>query len=433
MIRHRTTFFAAALIGLGMVGSSPLWSAAPGLLAGLPPSSSGQASIDAPQGQVSIDAPAGQASIDASAGQTSIDASQGQASLRSPSIERSSPPDAARVLLPYREDAVTFQNGPVTLAGTLTVPSGIDRPPVLLLVSCSGPQNRDASMLGMTPFRTLADHLGRRGFAVLRYDDRGVGQSTGNFAAATTVDFAQDAEAGVAFLRTRRDIDPARIGVLGHSEGGLIAPMVAARNPDVAFVVLMAGPGLPGEEIVREQTRRMSEASGLTGGEIAFNDGVLTRAFGLLREGKPLSSLQADFLAMSRSGFSVMSEAERAQIGSPERLAWQQMKSYDTPWFRFFITHDPAEVLREVHCPVLAIGGSLDLQVPASANLPAIRRALEAGGNHQVKTLELPGLNHLFQKARTGSPAEYPALAKELAPEMLEATSSWLQERTSRS
>jgi hypothetical protein len=332
--------------------------------------------------------------------------------------------------LPYIEEEVTYPNGDITLAGTLTRPKNVDLPPAVILISGSGPQNRDDFMVGLEPFKVMADYFVRRGIAVLRVDDRGIGKSTGNFASATTLDFATDVEAGFAWLKRRPDIDPNHIGLLGHSEGGLIAPIVASRNQDVAFIVLMAGPGRPGAEIVREQSALVARAAGLSEADVRANDALLTRAFKLLEKGEGLSSLREEFIAVGRVGLNTLPAEDKAQIGSPEVLAAQQMRALESPWFRFFIGYDPAPALKQVKCPVLAVNGGLDLQVPAKSNLKAIEDALKAGKNRDVQIVELPGLNHLFQRAKTGSPAEYTSLPKEMEPRFLEVTSSWITAHT---
>jgi uncharacterized protein len=316
---------------------------------------------------------------------------------------------------PYRDEDVRYDNrsAHITLAATLTIPPGPGPFPAVLLITGSGPQDRDEALLGHRPFLVLADYLTRRGIAVLRADDRGVGQSGGTFAAATTGDFATDAEAGVAYLRSRRDVDPKKIGLIGHSEGGTIAPMIAARDHDIAFIVLMAGPGVPGDAILAEQNALIAEAMGASH-EQAVARGAQIRAMSAIVTGEKDPVARESRLRALLTG-----AVPAAQIDA-------QINALDTPWFRYFLDYDPAPALRRVTCPVLAINGEKDLQVPPKQNLPAIRTALETSGNHRVEIVELPGLNHLFQTAKTGSPSEYADIQETIAPAALERIAAWI-------
>jgi fermentation-respiration switch protein FrsA (DUF1100 family) len=317
---------------------------------------------------------------------------------------------------PYREEDVTYTNKAAgnTLAATLTIPPGKGPFPAVLLIVGSGPHDRDESLMGHKPFLVLADYLTRRGIAVLRADKRGVGKSTGDAATATTADYATDAEAGVAFLKTRSEVNQHKIGLIGHSEGGIIAPMVAARIPDVAFIVMMAGSGVPGDQIIVEQARLIAQAGGASkkkADENAVNEqAVLT-----------LVETEKDAAALDRK-----LREKLATDGMPEAQIGPSIKAVATPWFRYFLTYDPATALRKVACPVLAINGSLDLQVPPAQNLPPIRKALEDGGNKHYEVDELPGLNHLFQTAKTGSPREYGEIEETISPVALDKMASWI-------
>ena len=316
---------------------------------------------------------------------------------------------------PYREEEVTYDNKVqnVTLAGTLTVPPGKGPFPAVLLITGSGPQDRDESLLGHKPFLVLSDYLTRHGIAVLRADDRGVGKSTGVFASATTADFATDAEAGVAFLKTRSEVNPQKIGLIGHSEGAVIAPMVAARNKDVAFIVMMAGTGVAGDQVLPAQSEAIEVASGKDPAQAAKSAAKEKEILALVETEKDDAVLEKELQEKMKG------EVPDAQIG-------MQIKQLTSPWFRYFLTYDPATALRKVTCPVLALNGSLDKQVIASQNLPAIRQALEQAGNKHVEIDELPGLNHLFQTAKTGSPAEYSQIEETMSPVALEKFSSWI-------
>ena len=319
---------------------------------------------------------------------------------------------------PYREEEVTYRNEQerFSLAGTLTVPEGNGPFPAVVLITGSGAQDRDESLMGHRPFLVLADHLTRRGIAVLRADDRGVGKSGGSFATATTADFATDVEAGLAYLQSRSEIDRRKIGLIGHSEGGVIAPMVAVRRRDVGFIVLMAGPGVPGDEIIVAQSVLIAQASGVSR-EQAEQTGALQKELVALIKKEPDNA--------------VLEQKLRERLGSvmPAAQLGAQIKAVTAPWYRYFLSYDPAPALRQVQCPVLALIGERDLQVPPQLNLPAIRTALAAGGNKSVEVAELPGLNHLFQTAKTGGIAEYGQIEETIAPAALERISDWILKR----
>jgi hypothetical protein len=331
---------------------------------------------------------------------------------------------------PYASHDVAYRVADdVTLHGTLTVPGGEGPHPAVLLISGSGPQDRDETIFGHRPFLVLADHLSRHGLAVLRYDDRGTAESTGTHATATTADFADDATAGFRFLQGRPDIDPDRIALLGHSEGGLIAPLVAAAEPDVAAIVLMAGPGVPGREVLELQQRLILEASGATPEKIATARAHQETALAIATA--DLDSLtRAERLAdHMRSAYAALSDEERAAVGDADTYVRANVRQLLTPWMRWFLEHDPAPVLREVRCPVLAVYGARDVQVDADQNLPAVAAALDAGGNPDHTEVVLPDLNHLMQTARTGGLDEYAMIEETLAPAFLDTVTAWLRSR----
>ena len=338
--------------------------------------------------------------------------------------------------LPYHSEEVTYENpaAGVRLAGTFTRPREPGRYPTALLITGSGPQNRNEELMGHRPFLVLADHLTRRGIAVLRVDDRGVGESTGDFASATSADFASDVRAGIEYLKSRDDVDPASIGLIGHSEGGLIAPMVAAESDDVAWIVLMAGPGLPGDSILILQSALIARASGASESAIALNHEIQRTLFKVLRE-EPSDSAARERASEALRELHARTQAllgqqpaQGAQAEAREAAIEQQVRQVVTPWFRYFINYDPRPTLRRVKVPVLAINGSLDLQVPSQANLAAIREALEQGGNRNVTIVEFPGLNHLFQTAKTGAPSEYAQIEETMAPAVMEKIADWVLE-----
>jgi len=316
---------------------------------------------------------------------------------------------------PYHEEDVSYENKVqgVTLAATLTIPQGKGPFPAVVLITGSGPQDRDESLLGHKPFLILSDYLTRHGIAVLRADDRGVGKSTGVFSQATTADFATDTEAGLAYLKTRSEIDPHKIGLIGHSEGGVIAPMVAARNQDVVFIVMMAGTGVPGDQVIVAQGEAIDIANGKKPDDAAKRAAMQREIVHLIETENDQAVLEKEIREK------MAGQGTEAQIG-------MEIKQFRSVWFRYFLAYDPATALRRVTCPVLALNGSLDKQVLPDQNLPAIRKALEEAGNKHFEIDELPGLNHLFQTAKTGSPAEYAQIEETMSPVALEKMAGWI-------
>ncbi|MCX6306028.1 MAG: alpha/beta hydrolase [Bacteroidetes bacterium] len=342
-------------------------------------------------------------------------------------------PQEPKPPFPYRIEEVTFPNvaGGFELSGTLTLPEKTGTFAAAILITGSGPQNRDEELLGHKTFLVLADYLTRLGFAVLRYDDRGVGKSKGEFKTATSLDFATDAEAAFSFLKKHTEIDSAKIGFIGHSEGGLIAPIVASRRRDVAFVVLMAGPGVTGEQILLLQSALISKTEGEDEKSIKQNEKLSKEMYAVLKKnsddtkaGQKLRLLIADFdkKNVKDANYHPMTEEElNAQVAS-----------LTSPWFRCFLTLNPEVYLSKVTCPFLAINGSLDLQVPPKENLEAIEKALIFGGNSSYVVEELPELNHLFQTATTGSPTEYVKIEETISPTALGLIGKWLQNNVGR-
>jgi len=275
----------------------------------------------------------------------------------------------------------------------------------------------------------LADYLTRRGIAVLRVDDRGVGGSTGVEGQSTTRDFAGDVLAAAAFLKTRKEIAADSIGLVGHSEGGLIAPLAATMLPDaVAFVVLMAGPGLPGEEVLLLQGELINRANGASDESVASSRALQEKIFTIIKEEKDPAAAEARLRQLLKQSFAEMSPEEQKNF--PPAVQEAQLGFVLSPWFRFFLSHDPRPVLRQVKCPVLAINGEKDLQVPPQVNLKAIAEALKAGGNARFTVKELPGLNHLFQTCKTCLLSEYSQLEETMAPAALQAVGDWILEQT---
>ena len=340
-------------------------------------------------------------------------------------------PQNPREPFPYSVTEVEIPNleGGVTLAGTLTVPPGPGPFPAAVLVSGSGPQDRDETLMGHKPFLVLADHLTRKGIAVLRYDDRGVGSSTGSFASATSRDFASDALAAVGFLQQRAEMGA--VGIVGHSEGGLVGPLAATLSPQVEYVVMLAGPGVTGEEIIQLQTDLISRADGADDALVAANLETQRRLFAAVRS-EPDPDVAAPRLRaiLEESVAALPPEARQAMGDEAASSALDtQVRQVNSPWFRFFLSYDPRPTLERVTVPVLALNGALDLQVPAEVNLREISDALRRGGNPDFTALQLPGLNHLFQTATSGSPTEYASIPETMSPTALETVSGWILER----
>jgi len=330
---------------------------------------------------------------------------------------------------PYQEEEVVYENkeAAVKLAGTLTIPGQEGPFPAVLLISGSGPQDRDETLLGHHPFLVLADYLTRCGIAVLRVDDRGVGKSGGDFTQATSEDFASDVLAGVEYLKSREEINPKQIGLIGHSEGGIIAPMVAVQSSDVAFIILMAGTGLMGEEILYLQGELILRVGGASDEAIAKNRSLQEQMFTVVKEEKDNSVAEKRLRAILQDAMSEVSEEERK---GAEATVEAQIQWVLSPWFRHFLAYDPKPTLMKVKCPVLAINGQKDVQVPPKENLAAIEEALKLGGNNNYTIKELPGLNHLFQTAQTGSLSEYAKIEETISPTALEIMSDWILEQT---
>ena len=347
------------------------------------------------------------------------------------SIEPPKRPQEPKAPYPYTVEEVRFPNSvdSIQLAGTLTLPHGIKKPPVVVLISGSGPQDRNEEVFGHKPFLVLSDHLTRNGIAVLRYDDRGVGKSTGDHSVATSEDLARDVGSAVAFLKTRKDVDPDKIGLVGHSEGGMLAPMVGDESEDIAYMVLLAGPGIPGYDILMLQTELIQKANGVSGPALDLAMQSLSGILEVIRKTEDESNLPEELKSYLMNALeenpAILPEGMEA-----EALVDSQVKAFGTPWMHYFISYDPAPTLRKVKCPVLALNGEKDLQVPPEENLAAIEKYLREGGNTEVTTRMLPGLNHLFQKSDTGSPSEYSSLEETFSPVALEAITAWILQQT---
>jgi fermentation-respiration switch protein FrsA (DUF1100 family) len=321
---------------------------------------------------------------------------------------------------PYYTEEVTFENktDKVILTGTLSLPKKEGYFPAVILITGSGPENRDEELFGHKPFLVLADYLTKKGIAVLRFDDRGVAKSTGDFKAATTMDFARDVQAGVAYLQTRKEIDKNKIGLIGHSEGGVIAPIVAGNSKEVDFIVLLAGTGIRGDKLMLLQKEKIERQMGVSEIEIQKGQGIFKGAYDII-----VSSLDTDVnLRIKINSYFKLQFEDKMNEEQISGLTSQITNS----WMTYFLKFDPSTALEKVKCPVLAINGDKDLQVPADVNITAIKKALAKGGNKKVATKVLPNLNHLFQECKTGSPDEYETIEQTFSPLALEEISKWI-------
>lgn len=321
----------------------------------------------------------------------------------------------AAARLPYREQAVAFDAAPgVRLAGTLTLPNRSGRFAAAILIAGSGRHDRDETVADHKPMLVLADALARQGYAVLRYDKRGAGRSTGDFDAATMADLTSDAAAAVAYLRSRPDIAPSRIGLIGHSEGGTIAAVLAAKDPHLAYVVMMAGFAAPTRTLVAEQIRRIDVVNGTSPVAAAQSYALNIKLFDAIAAAKDQSDAESRVRQVLAAASSAPSAAEADQA-----LMFARM-----PAMRFILAYDPTPSLRRLRVPALALAGSKDLVVPPDINLPALREALAQ--DRDVRIVELPGLNHLFQTAQTGAPQEFFSIEETLAPQVMTTMMPWI-------
>lgn len=319
----------------------------------------------------------------------------------------------------YRSEEVRIEVEDFVLAGTLTYPPE-GKPPVLVLISGSGPQDRDSNLFGFKLFGDLAHYLSNRGIAVLRLDDRGVGSSTGSMATATSADFAQDIGAAVRWLSQHPHIDPHRIGLYGHSEGGVIAPMVATQYPElqIACLVLAAPVGVRGDSLLMEQSRLILGVSGQNPEQITKTLAFNRLAYQAAIDDQGWDELEGLF------GELVPNATEQAI----KNLFEQQKATLQSPWMRFFLRYDPVPALQKVRCPTLLLFGDKDLQVPPDQNEAPMLAALRQGYNPTHESKRFPEGNHLFQAANTGNPAEYMFLEKSYLPGYLEYLHQWLEQ-----
>ena len=327
------------------------------------------------------------------------------------------------------ELAVSTLSGQHSLAGTITTPKGDGPYPLAILVSGSGPQDRDETIYGHKPFWVIADYLTSHGIAVMRYDDRGTGKSTGDFANATTEDFLSDAMFLVNSMSVYPKVDKNKIGIIGHSEGGLIASMAAAKSKKVKFAILLAGPGVPGHQILKKQLNLIQKAEGL--------DEELIQ-----KEAQPMSDLidiamgEGDSQEREKRARKLLQPFYENNLSAEEKKVYgddfenyftTKTTGFFTKWMHYFLNTEPKEYLEKISCPVLALVGTNDLQVPAMDNIPALEASLNAAPTEAYIVKEIPGVNHLFQHSRTGKPSEYGMLEETFANEVLVMMRDWIK------
>ena len=341
-------------------------------------------------------------------------------------------PQEPQAPYPYDIRDVHFSNEEaenIELAGTLTLPKGEGPFPAVVLISGSGPQNRDEELMGHKPFLIIADHFTRNGIAVLRYDDRGVAHSGGDFSSATSADFASDAAAAASFLKQQDKINPEQVGLCGHSEGGMIAPMVAAGSGDFAFIIMMAGPGQNIVDLLLLQSELISKAMGESDEDIEKGNRINRKIYEIVIGDGTTEERKTKLREMMEKEYQGMSQKDKENFGDFETAYERIEGQMFNPWMEYFLRYEPAAVLQQVSCPVLAINGETDLQVSPKENLSAIKAALETAPCTDFTVLELKGLNHLFQHSTSGSPVEYGTIEETFAPEALAIMTKWLLEK----
>lgn len=327
----------------------------------------------------------------------------------------------------YVSEEVEFENtiDTVTLAGTFTKPKGEGKFPAVILVSGSGAQNRNEELMGHKPFLLLADYLTRKGIAVLRYDDRGTAESTGTYAGTSVDDFARDAKTALEFLKLRKDVDVQKIGIIGHSEGGQIAQIVAAEMSGVSFIVSMAGPGVNGVEILVSQTEAINRSMNLPDSTVKKNTDLQRRLITMIAEETNPDMLRAKMTVEFKKMYAEM-DANAKQMMTEEQMVNTGLKQVMSVELQSIIRHDPKLYYPKIKCPVLAINGSKDIQVLSGINL----KGWKDGLGQQVLTREFEGLNHLFQHCTACTVPEYGTISETISPEVLDVIAVWIQQHT---
>lgn len=338
---------------------------------------------------------------------------------------------------PYNSEDLVYYNRDKSIAygATITIPKGKGPFPAVLLLTGSGQQNRDEEIMGHKPFAVIADHLTRNGFIVLRVDDRGMGKTTGDVMSATTRDFANDAIVSLDYLKSRKEVNKSKLGLIGHSEGGMIAQMIGAERNDIDFIVMIAAPGEPTLKVMHDQNEAVLRKMGM--GK-AYVDAYLVLYDNILKA--VLSSTSAT------AKDSVRAVVDKWMAGTPANIVIATTGIRDeasktnfinqfagqvgSPWFRYFLSYVPQVYLKKITAKVLAVNGSQDVQVLAASNLKAIETALQSGKVKVYDVVELKGLNHLFQECKTCSTMEYGQLQQTISPAFLDAITGWMKKNT---
>lgn len=339
-------------------------------------------------------------------------------------------PQESQKPYPYYTEEVSFKNNSEnSLKGTLSLPAKDGKFPVVVLITGSGPQNRDEELMGHKPFLVIADYLTRNGIAVLRYDERGVGQSEGDFRSSTTADFAEDVENAIIYLKTRKEIDIKKMGLIGHSEGGIVASIVASKTKDINFIVLLASTGMSGDKVLLQQQELISSASGISKEEIEKTKKINSELFKLVLNAKDDQTLKMDIEKLLKVNLNEMTDSDTSKKMANDEFISQQVNQLTSKWMRYFLKFDPSVVLEKVDCHVLAVNGAKDLQVAPKENLNAIQNALNKRGN-KATIIMFPNLNHLFQECNTGLPIEYGQIEQTFSPFVLDEVTRWIKEKS---
>lgn len=336
------------------------------------------------------------------------------------SISAPNRPQTPKAPYPYKSEEIVIENvaEKISLSGTLTLPNNVKSPTLVILISGSGPQDRDETIFNHKPFAVIADYLTKNGYAVFRFDDRGTAKSTGNFLEATSFNFASDVDAIVNNMASRRDINAKKIGLLGHSEGGLIAGIVAANNPKVKFIISMAGPGVNGQDILLEQTYLIGKGANLTSQQLEQNKQINTALYQII-----LNENWNDFNESAIKVITKYKELDTSAATANTDDLIQKIVPKNIKWFKTFLEINPSFYYNKLKIPVLAINGENDIQVSFSQNLPALQATFK---NKKSKTISYPHLNHLFQTSRTQTIAEYNEIEETIAPIVLADIITWL-------
>jgi len=337
-------------------------------------------------------------------------------------------PQEPKMPYSYYSEEVTFQNKieNFSLTGTLTLPKKEGQFPVVVLISGSGAQNRDSELLGHKPFLVIADYLTKNGIGVLRYDDRGVATSKGDRTNATSKNFADDAKAAVDYLKTRKEVNTKKIGLIGHSEGGTIAPMVAANNKDISYIVLLAGTGIPGDDLLIQQAYLIGKSAGMSDTELENARKINKEIYQIIKTEKDKNQIKMQIATILEKQLNELPENQKPTKEQIKSTAAEQSNAIASPWFSYFIKYDPRPILKDVKCAVLVLNGEKDIQVPAKSNTEAIKSELEKWGNKKVTVNIFPGLNHLFQECKTCTIEEYEQIEQTFSPIALQKISEWI-------